>query len=80
MESGGLIRLMGKVLPNGNYDGMPIVEELPDGDITEYRYVNGEYVHDPLPVPEEEHQPTQEERITALEAALTAIEEGIANV
>lgn len=41
-----------KVLPNGNYDGMPIVGKLPDGDITEYRYVDGEYIHDPLPVQE----------------------------
>ena len=68
-------------LPNGNYDGMPIVEELPEGDITEYRHVDGEYIYDPKPKPDEpEHKPTQEERITALEDALTAIEEGIASV
>jgi len=60
----------------------PRVEVLPDGDITEYRYVDGEYIHDPLPDPEqpEETKLTQEERITALEGALTAIEEGIASV
>lgn len=40
-----------KVLPNGNYDGMPLVDVLPEGDIYEYRYVNGEYIHDPLPKP-----------------------------
>ena len=40
------------VLPNGNYDGMPIVDTLADGNIYEYLYVNGEYVHDPLPEPE----------------------------
>lgn len=40
------------VLPNGNYDGMPVVEELPEGDISEYRYIDGEYIHDPLPDPE----------------------------
>ena len=40
-----------KVLSNGNYDGMPIVETLPDGDISEYRYVGGEFVRDPLPKP-----------------------------
>ncbi len=39
------------VLSNGNYDGMPIVEELPDGDVTEYRYINKQYVYDPLPKP-----------------------------
>lgn len=60
----------------------PRVENLPDGDITEYRYVDGEYIHDPLPKPEqpEETVLTQEARITALEQALTAIEEGIASV
>lgn len=40
------------VLPNGNYDGMPIVESFPDGDITDYRYIDGEYIYDPLPKPE----------------------------
>ena len=39
------------VLPNGNYDGMPIVDTLPDGDITDYRYVKKKYVYDPLPKP-----------------------------
>ncbi len=28
------------------------VETMPDGDITQYRYVDGEYVYDPLPVVE----------------------------
>lgn len=42
-----------KVLPNGNYDGMPLVDVLPDGDISDYLYVNGQYVYDPLPEPEQ---------------------------
>ena len=41
-----------KVLPNGNYDGMPIVDTLPDGDLPDYLYVNNEYIYDPLPVQE----------------------------
>ena len=41
-----------KVLPNGNYDGMPIVDTLPEGNLPDYLYVNGEYVYDPLPKPE----------------------------
>ena len=32
---------------------MPRVETLPDGNVTDYLYVNGEYVYDPLPVPPE---------------------------
>lgn len=30
-----------------------IVETLPEGDIYEYRYVEGEIVHDPRPKPEQ---------------------------
>lgn len=29
-----------------------IVDELPEGDITDYRYENAEYIYDPLPRPE----------------------------
>ena len=29
-----------------------IVNTLPDGDITDYKYINNEYVYDPLPKPE----------------------------
>lgn len=29
-----------------------IVDTLPDGDITDYLYIDGEYVYDPLPIPE----------------------------
>lgn len=46
-----------------------IVDELPDGDITDYKYINGEYVYDPLPKPEEpEEQPSQ---LDVLEAQVT---------
>ena len=31
----------------------PRVDELPEGDISDYKYVDGEYVYDPLPVPPE---------------------------
>lgn len=30
-----------------------IVDELPEGNIADYKYISGQYVHDPLPVPEE---------------------------
>ena len=32
---------------------MPIVDEIPSGDVTDYLYVGGEYVYDPLPKPSE---------------------------
>lgn len=31
----------------------PRVNELPDGDISDYLYVGGEYVYDPIPIPPE---------------------------
>ena len=39
-----------------------LVESLPDGDISQYRYINGEYVYDPLPdpVPEEANVTTDD--------------------
>lgn len=39
------------VLPNGNYDGMPLVDELPMGNLADYLYENDEYVYAPLPKP-----------------------------
>lgn len=46
-----------------------IVDELPEGDITDYKYIDSEYVHEPLPEPEEsEEQPTQ---LDVLEAQVT---------
>lgn len=46
-------------------DGNIIVETLPDGDISNYKYVNGEYVYEPLEIIEEIPKPTILERIEA---------------
>ena len=44
-----------------------IVDELPDGDITDYKYINDEYVYYPLPKPEEpEPEPTTDEVLNVL--------------
>ena len=37
------------VLPNGDYGDMPIVKTLPDGDVSDYIFMNGICVYDPLP-------------------------------
>jgi hypothetical protein len=61
------------VLPNGNYEGMPIVDELPNGNIYEYRYVDGEYILDPLPEPEQpEPAPSGDSVWDELDAAYQA--------
>ena len=50
--------------------GAPVVDELPEGDISDYRYVNGEFIYDPIHRPEIVEAPTTEERLSALESAL----------
>ncbi len=55
------------VMPRGNYVGMPIVNVLPDGDVSDYLFVNGQYVHDPLPMPEQpEAEATTDDVLNAL--------------
>ena len=55
------------VLAIGNYDGMPIVNTLPDGNITDYKYIDGEYVYEPLPKPvEPTPEPTTDEVLDVL--------------
>lgn len=56
-------------------DGMPIVEELLDADMADYRYVNNEYVYDPIDKPELKDTPTQLDRIEA-QLAYTAMMAG----
>lgn len=54
---------------DGKYNGMPVVETLPEGDISNYKYINNEYIYDPLPEPEPiEPEPTQ---LDVLEAQVT---------
>ena len=54
---------------------MPIVETLPEGNIADYLYIDGEYVYEPLPEPEPvEPEPTEvevlQDEVTALQLAL----------
>ena len=48
-------------------EDMPKVETLPDGDVTDYKYIDGVYVYDPLPEPEPTpEEPTADEILNAL--------------
>ena len=38
-----------------------LVDTIPDGDITEYKYTDGSFVHDPLTVEAITEEPTAEE-------------------
>lgn len=62
-------------LVDGKYNGMVVVESLPDGDVSDYLYIDGEYVYDPLPEPEEPEPSTGDEVTTDDMAA--AIMEGV---
>ena len=42
-----------------------LVDELPEGNLYEYRYVDGEYVYDPIPVEPVEEKPSQLDIIEA---------------
>lgn len=76
LGDGGRILSACVVLSIGNYDGMPQVESLPDGDISDYRYLDGEYIYDPLPVPEPPEPEPGREYATYDELA-AAIREGV---
>lgn len=48
-------------------EGMPIVDELPEGNVANYRYVDGEYIYDPIPEPEPPvAEPTADDVLNAL--------------
>ena len=42
-----------------------LVDELPEGNVADYRYVNGEYVYDPIPVEPVVEEPSQLDIIEA---------------
>lgn len=54
-------RILSATYPQFASKNMPIVETLPNGDITEYLYIEGEYVHEPITETKEtESAPTEE--------------------
>lgn len=62
--------------------GMLVVDILPDNDITDYKYIDGSYVYDPLPVPEPpEPKPSAEaealEMVVDHECRITLLELGV---
>lgn len=60
-------------------EGQPRVDRLLDDDISDYKYIDGEFVYDPLPKPPEpepEPEPSGGDYVTYDELA-TAIKEGV---
>lgn len=52
--------------------GQPIVDTLPEGNVNDWKFVGGQYVFDPLPVPPE---PTPEPSADDILNALLGVEE-----
>jgi hypothetical protein len=57
------------MLPKGNYNGLPIVDSLPDGDILDYLYVDGEFIYSPIP--KEEESAETPSKLDIIEAQVT---------
>ena len=49
----------------------PQTDALPEGNIADYKYINNEFIYDPLPVIEVEEQPSE---LDKLDARLTYVE------
>lgn len=47
-------------------EGMPVVSTLPDNDIADYKYINGEFIYEPLPEPIQPQEPTIDDIIDTL--------------
>lgn len=58
----------------------PRVDSFPDGNLYEYRFVDGVFIHDPLPAAPDPIIPTAGERLTALEAQMNALMGGVSDV
>ena len=57
-------RILSATYPQFAPEDAVIVDVLPEGDISDYLYINGEFVYDPLPKPvEPENVPSQLDRV-----------------
>ena len=77
LDTDGRILSVGECIEGIEYD--VVVGAFPDGNVGDYKYINGEYVHDPLPKPEK--KPTVEEDTLSMivdhEYRLTLLELGV---
>lgn len=53
------------------------VDTLPEGDLHDYRYVDGEFIYDPIPVEAVEEEPSLEEQVAELREALDMLLTGV---
>lgn len=70
----------GRILSVGEYsDGMEhdnLVESFPDDNVRDYKYINGEFIHDPEPK-DDPSEPTEPVEYATYSELATAIKEGV---
>ena len=59
-------RILSATFANFAAEGQPIVDSLPDGDISDFLYIDGEFIHDPIPKPEKVETETTDDVLNAL--------------
>ena len=60
-------RILSACVCLGDFEYKNVVDTLPDGSISDYKYINGEYVYDPLLKPEPQpEEPTTDDVLDAL--------------
>lgn len=55
----------------------PLVETLPDGNLVDYLFKDGAFIHEPLPKEEPVEEPDLQARIAELEEALELLLSGV---
>lgn len=68
-------RILSACVCLGDFEYNNVVANLPDSNITDYKYIDGQYVYDPLPKPPEP-EPSGSDYVTYDELA-AAIREGV---
>ena len=59
-------RVLSVTYPQYAPEDAPQTDALSEGDVSQYRYINGEFVYDPLPVVEHIKAPTATEILNTL--------------
>lgn len=78
LDTDGRILSVCNCLEGQTYEN--VVDTFPDDDVTDYRYENGEFIHDPLPKPEPpkpDPDPTGSIIYATYDELAAAIQEGV---
>ena len=69
-------RILSATYPQYASENAVMVDILPDGNLSDYLYSNGEFMYQPISdVEEEPSTPTMEERLSSVESDVAALKE-----